>query len=102
MGRTAGKQKMTKRVLICGRGGSLDFIDHTLLEQEFEYVILTNEFNSFVKQDNKMSNFLKNKKIIQFLNITESGLDQNFLDNFNIEKIYVTPSEVKIRKKLRG
>ena len=81
---------MSKRILICGRGISLKHIEHESLNQKYDYVILMNEFNEFVKKDEKLYRFLKDKKIIQFLNITEFGLDLDFLSKFDIDKIYVT------------
>lgn len=81
---------MTNRVLICGRGKSLKEINNSFFEKEFDYVVLLNEFNDFVKQDEKMHEFLKDKRIIQFLNISESGIDQQFLNNYNVDKIYIT------------
>ena len=78
------------KILICGRGSSLEYVNHDVLKKEFDYVILMNEFNSFTKQDKVIHDFLKNKKIIQFINVTESGLDNQFLNDFNIEHIYVT------------
>ena len=49
-----------------------------------------NEFNRFTKDCKKVGNYLKDKRIIQFVNITESGLDFQFLNSYNIESIYVT------------
>ena len=81
---------MNKKILVCGRGISLSFIDNPILQQDYDYIILMNEFNLFTKQCKKVSNFLKNKPIIQFVNITELGLDKEFLSNYDIQKIYVT------------
>ena len=81
---------MIKKVLICGRGESLEFIEHQALQQEYDYVILMNEFNFFSRTDKRIFDFLKKQKIIQFLNVTESGLDSEFISNLNIDSVYVT------------
>ena len=81
---------MSKKILVCGRGSSLESIDDPILKESFDYVILVNEFNSFCRLDPKMSNFLSDKKIIQFVNITESGLDEEFVKNFDVDSVYIT------------
>jgi len=85
MEKTAEKIK----ILICGRGNSLERIDHSNLDIDFDHVILINEFNLFVKENQKIHNFLKNKKIIQQVNICESGLDHDFVNNFNVQEVYI-------------
>ena len=75
-------------VLVCGRGGSLTAIGE--LREDYDCVILINEFNRFSRESAEMKTFLKGKNITQFLNITEAGLDQEFIDEFEITKIFVT------------
>jgi hypothetical protein len=87
------------KILICGRGKSLEKFDHENLTKEYDYVVLINEFNNFVKTDNKFFNFLKNKRIIQFVNIDELGLDKEFIENFNIHSVYSTRLSATISKK---
>ena len=77
------------RVLICGRGRSLEYIEHLELENDFDFIILVNNFNTFVKENNSIRNFLKNKKIIQQVNICEEGLDREFIKEFDIRKVCI-------------
>ena len=75
-------------VLVCGRGESLNTIGE--LKGDYDCVILLNEFNRFSRESPQIAEFLQGKKIIQFLNITEGGLDQEFINYFNIRDVYVT------------
>tara|TARA_R110002020_G_scaffold37239_1_gene112464 strand:+ start:51173 stop:51790 length:618 start_codon:yes stop_codon:yes gene_type:complete len=76
------------KVLVCGRGESLNAINE--LPEDYDCVILINEFNRFSKENDDMNAFLKDKSIIQLLNITEAGLDQEFINEFDITKVFVT------------
>tara|TARA_R110002012_G_scaffold275654_1_gene462317 strand:+ start:462 stop:1097 length:636 start_codon:yes stop_codon:yes gene_type:complete len=78
------------RVLICGRGASLKHIQHEKLANKFEYVFLVNEFNIFVRKNKELAKFLKEQKIIQQINICQTGVDNYLVENFNIEKIYIS------------
>lgn len=76
-------------ILVCGRGRSLEKVKD-LIHNKYDYVILVNEFNEFVRQDENLKLFLSDKKIIQFVNIEEAGVDNHLLENFDIYKIYTT------------
>lgn len=81
------------RVLVCGRGSSLEHIENINLKKEFDYVFLVNEFNTFVRENEKLANFLKNKTLIQQVNICQTGVDEYLLENFNVEKVYISRLE---------
>ena len=75
-------------VLVCGRGESLNSIKQ--LDGEYDRIILINEFNRFVRESEDLAQFLEGKNITQFLNITESGLDKEFVEKYNINDVYIT------------
>ena len=78
------------KVLVFGRGGSLDLVSKLGSGSDYDRVILVNEFNTFTKESRELCSFLKQAVITQFVNITESGLDIDFVNDFNIHNVAIT------------
>ena len=82
------------KTLICGRGKSLIHYQE-LFDKKFEYIYLINEFNTFIKEDKKLLEFLKKKKsegskIIQQVNIELTGIDSNIMKELAIDECFCT------------
>ena len=82
--------KKRVRGLICGRGQSLKYYNK-LLSTKFDFICLVNEFNRFIREDENLLSFLKNKSeeghLIQQVNISAVGIDSFLLENIEIEEI---------------
>jgi len=78
------------RGLICGRGQSLKHYNK-LLSTKFDFICLVNEFNRFIREDENLLSFLKNKSeeghLIQQVNISAVGIDSFLLENIEIKEI---------------
>lgn len=81
------------RVLVCGRGASLTNIDIEELNVDFDYVFLVNEFNDFIRMSGRLRKFLEGKKVIQQVNICQTGVDNYLLETLDVEKIYISRLE---------
>ena len=84
---------MTTKALLCGRGRSLVHYKN-ILDNQYDYACLINEFNIFIREDKKLLNFLsslsKNVFLTQQVNISTSGVDDFLLDNLSIDEITCT------------
>jgi len=80
------------KALICGRGKSLQYYKN-LLDKDFDYIYLINEFNGFIREDKNLLAFLKNaskkSKIIQQVNIEVYGVDKFLVDNLSIDECHI-------------
>lgn len=81
------------RVLVCGRGASLTNIDIEELNVDFDYVFLVNEFNDFIRMNGRLRKFLEGKKVIQQVNICQTGVDNYLLETLDVEKVYISRLE---------
>ena len=84
---------MTTKALLCGRGRSLVHYKN-ILDNQYDYACLINEFNVFIREDKHLLNFLKSLSketfLTQQVNISTSGVDDFLLDNISIDEITCT------------
>ena len=86
------ERKNNKTGLICGRGRSLiKYKD--LFDQHYEFVCLVNEFNTFIRSDKLLLQFLNEKSeggyLTQLVNIEMAGVDAYLLENINVKEITI-------------